>query len=292
MRVFTGLFLRVRNEAELGAVLGHEFGHFESRHTLNFFKARRSSSDLLAWSALLTSMSGSYSVHRSFQDLELAVYGSLFRHSRDQERQADLLGLSYLNGSELRPQAAEAVWRTIIAETEASAKARGLRKPNFKAIAFTASHPPEAERANYLSQLADPAGASRDDGSTRYSEALSPWLPILLEDQVKLNDFGASDFLIENLAEAGWSADLWFARGELYRTRGAQRDYINAITFYESAIKANPSHALAFRGLGLSMIKTGRRTDGQAALSEYLKLKPDASDANMLKLLLPGEQAK
>jgi predicted Zn-dependent protease len=292
MRVFSGLFLRVRNEAELGAVLGHEFGHFESRHTLNAFKARRSSSDLLAWSALLTSMSTSYSVHRSFQDLQLAVYGSLFRHSRDQEREADLLGLSYLNGSQLRPQGAEAVWRTIMAEGESSARARGLKKPNYKAIAFTASHPPEGERASYLSRLADPAGADRDDGSVRYREALSPWLPMLLEDQVKLNDFGASDFLIENLAEGGWTAELWFARGELYRMRGSPRDFANAVTFYENAIKADPAHAMARRGLGLSLIKAGRSTEGQAALTEYLSMKPDASDAKMIKLLLPGEPTK
>ena len=41
MRVFSGLLLRMRNEAELAAVLGHEFGHFESRHGLNRFKAAR-----------------------------------------------------------------------------------------------------------------------------------------------------------------------------------------------------------------------------------------------------------
>jgi beta-barrel assembly-enhancing protease len=292
MRVFSGLFLRVRNEAELGAMLGHEFGHFESRHTLKLYKAKRSGTDLLAWSALLASMSRSYSVHSNFQELDFAVYGNLFRHSRDQEREADLLGLAYLNRSDLPPQGAGAVWHTIMAEGEASAKARGLKRPNFKAIAFTASHPPEEERQNYLSKFADAAGASRDDGSARYRKALSPWLGEFLEDQVKLNDFGASDFLIENIAEAGWNSDLWFARGELYRLRGSQRDYVNAIDFYHHAIDEAPNHALAYRGLGLSMIKTGRLSEGRIALSEYLRLKPEASDAKMIKLLLPGEQAK
>src|SRR3546814_8668521 len=41
MRVFSGLLLRVRNEAELAAVLGHEFGHFEQRHSLARFKAQQ-----------------------------------------------------------------------------------------------------------------------------------------------------------------------------------------------------------------------------------------------------------
>ena len=39
----------------------------------------------------------------------MSVYGSLLRFSRDQEREADLVGLGYLNGSALRPQAASQV---------------------------------------------------------------------------------------------------------------------------------------------------------------------------------------
>lgn len=55
---------------------------------------------------------------------------------------------------------------------EASAVARGLKKPNFKAIAFTASHPPEGERAAYLAELALAEGRERDYGAERYREAL------------------------------------------------------------------------------------------------------------------------
>src|SRR3546814_5941615 len=65
--------LRVRSEAELAAVLGHEFGHFEKRHSLMQFKAARGGSDLLAWSALLASMSPSYNTQRAYQDLQISV---------------------------------------------------------------------------------------------------------------------------------------------------------------------------------------------------------------------------
>lgn len=289
MRVYSGLLLRARSEAELAAVLGHEFGHFEARHLLQQFKAARGSTDLLAWTALLASMSPSYDVRRAYQNLEIAVYGNYFRFGRDQEREADLLGLGYLNASELRPQAASEIWQGLMAEYEASASFRGLRKPNFKSIAFTASHPPQAERAAYLAELANPEGATRGDGAIRYREALSRWLPVFLEDQIKLNDFGASEHLINRLAELGWSADLWFARGELYRTRGNQRDLVNAIQFYRNAIDLEPAMAEAHRGLGLSLIKTGERIAGQEALRTYLDLKPDADDAGMIKILIPRE---
>src|SRR3546814_16031225 len=73
MRVYSGLLLRVRSEAELAAVLGHEFGHFEKRPSLMQFKAASGGSDLLAWSALLASMSPSYNTQRAYQDLPISV---------------------------------------------------------------------------------------------------------------------------------------------------------------------------------------------------------------------------
>lgn len=282
MRVFSGILLRMRSEAELAAVLGHEFGHFEKRHTLAAFKAHRSGTDLLSWAAVLTGMSNSSSVRRSFDDLELSVYGGLARFSRDQERQADLVGVGYLNASELRPQAASRIWQNLIAETEASAFARGLKKPSFDKVAFFASHPPQAERAAYLGALAAPEGDTRDDGADRYKQALVKWLPVFLDDQIKLNDFGGSEYLINTLAQDGWTAPLWQARGELYRARGAPRDLANAADFYSKAIELEPGLADAYRGLGLSLIKTGRGSEGKAALQHYLQLKPAASDAAMI----------
>lgn len=286
MRVFSGFLLRMRSESELAALLGHEFGHFEKRHTLNVFKARRRGTDLLSWAAVLASMSSSPYARRNFDDLRLSVYGGFARFSRDQEREADLVGLGYLNGSRLRPQEASRIWRNMIAEAEASSIARGVPKPRFDKIAFFASHPPDAERAAYLSALADPEGNTRDNGAERYKQALAKWMPVFLDDQIGLNDFGGSEFLISSLAENGWTAPLWQARGELFRARGAPRDLVNAADFYSKAIELEPELAEAYRGLGLSLIKTGRGAEGRVALQRYLQLKPAASDAAMIDVTI------
>src|SRR3546814_15600391 len=105
------------------------------------FKGARGGIDLLAWSALLASMSPSYNTQRAYQDLQISVYGSFFRFGRDQEREADLLGLGYLNASDLRPQAAAQVWQNLMGEIEASTTARGIRTPTSQAMAFKTSHP-------------------------------------------------------------------------------------------------------------------------------------------------------
>jgi beta-barrel assembly-enhancing protease len=289
MRVLSGLFLRVHSEAELAAVLGHEFGHFEKRHIVERFKAQRSGTDLLAWGAVLASMAPTYDTRRAYSDLNVSIYGTLFRYKRDQEREADLLGIGYLNRSELRPQSASQVWKNLMAEGEASARVKGLNKPNFNAIAFTASHPPDGERAAYLDALAEPNAASRDDGAERYRQALAKWLPIFLDDQIKLNDFGGSEYLIQSLSQSGWTAWLWCARGELYRGRGNPRDLVNAAEFYTNAIGLDATLPEAYRGLGLSLLKTGQVSEGQAALRKYLELKPSASDAKLIAMMIPKE---
>lgn len=289
MRVYSGLLLRVRNEAELATVLGHEFGHFEQRHTLADWKARRSSSDLLSWAAVLALLGNTYQSYSNFDSLQLSVYGRLSHFNRDQEREADALGLGYLNHSALRPQSASVVWQNLMAEQEASALVRGVRKPDFNKVAFFASHPPSGERAATLAAFADPAGAERDDGIARYAAALAPWLPTFLDDQIKLNDFGASDYIISSLAQNGWTAPLLVARGDLYRARGNPRDLAQAAEFYGKAVEMDAGLPEAQRGLGLSLFKTGHRTEGQTALRRYLELKPNASDAAMINMLAPAD---
>ena len=289
IQVYSGLLLRVHSEAELGAVLGHEFGHFEARHSLERLKAQRSGGDVLAWAGVLASLAPSYDMLRTYRNLQLTIIGSIYRFNRDQEREADGLGISYLNTSALRPQAAAQVWERLMAEFTADARAKGLKKPRFDRIPFYSTHPPEAERATTLALLARPEAATRDDGAARYRAALAPWLPQLLDDQIKLNDFGASEYIIQSLAESGWTAPLWHARGELYRLRGAPRDLVHAAQFYDEAIALDPAHPEAHRGLGLALLKTGQAAAGQKALRRYLELKPDAADAKLIGMMIPKE---
>lgn len=290
MRIFSGMFLRTRNEAELATILGHEFGHFEQRHSLSQFKARRSSSDLVQWAQVLAGIGGTRQAFSDFNQLQLSVYGRLSRFGRDQEREADRFSIAYLNGSNMRPQAASAFWQNMMDEATASSRSRGLNKPDFHSVALFASHPPDGERAVSMAVLANPDAQTRDDGAARYRTALASWMPAFLDDQIKLNDFGASDHIIASLAEAGWTGPLWLARGDLYRMRGNPRDLILAAEFYGKALEADPALPEASRGLGLSLLKTGRPSEGKVALRRYLDLKPDAADAGAIRMLASVEE--
>ena len=53
LQVWSGLLLRAQNEAQLAAVLGHEYTHFEQRHTLRLWRALRSKSNAAGWFSML-----------------------------------------------------------------------------------------------------------------------------------------------------------------------------------------------------------------------------------------------
>jgi len=56
-----------------------------------------------------------------------------------------------------------------------------------------------------------------------------------------------------------------------------------AMTLYRQAVTASPSHAVAWRGLGMTAMKMDRRRDARAAFDRYLELTPSAPDAARIR---------
>jgi len=278
MLVHTGLLLRMRDEAELASVLGHEFAHFERRHTLERLKQARSAT---GWAAFLGA-AGAFPA-------AFMMVGGYFSFSQDQEREADLDGLKALKTTGYRTKSAADVWANLRAEMDATAAARKVRSRKDRRGMFE-THPATAERLAYLqaSAASDPDG---NRGQATYQAAIAPHWPMLIDDQIKLNDFGGTDFLLSGLASgAGWTGPLLFARGELYRSRGAEGDFQKAAQFYSEAVARPDAPVAAWRGLGLALARAGDAAGAKAAIDDYLKRKPDASDKAMLAMITGGTQ--
>jgi predicted Zn-dependent protease len=281
MVVWSGLLLRVRNEAELASVLGHEFGHFEYQHSLRLFKEIRKKTDAMAWLSFLP-----YGIGLIAQ---VGLMGSIFSFNRDMEREADMKGLGYMNQAGYDPRSASAIWAQLRDEMDATAAERKRKSKKDKNGGFFATHPNSKERMDYLAAEAGKLDLSAvTKGDAEFRAILSKWWPMLVDDQIMLNDFGATEFLLGKLASDGWSPDLLFARGELYRNRNATGDMAKALDFYNQAITAKPELAEAWRGLGIAQLKTGVREQGQASLRQYLTLKPDAEDKAMISMMAGG----
>ena len=133
-----GILLEIEDEAELGALLGHEIGHVNARHA-----GERMTRGLLAQAAILGSQaalsSDRYADYRNIVG-QLGIIGGsalLSSYSRDNEREADALGMDYAARSEINPHGMVGLMEILVAQSE--------RKPSAIEAMFS-THPMSAER--------------------------------------------------------------------------------------------------------------------------------------------------
>ncbi len=281
MQVNSGLFLRVRNEAQFAAILGHEYTHYRNRHSVQLFRSEKKG---LAAASII----GAFGVIGSLASI--GIVGSIFSFSREMEAESDAGSIPMLVKAGYDPHSASLVWEQLRAEMDATAVARDTKSRKDKNGGMFASHPPTAERMAVLKSLADKAGVTGtvDNRTDAYRAALAPFWADFIDDQIKLNDFGATDFLLGSLAQQGWTAELHYARGELYRSRGRPEDLPKAAGFYREAIATGAAPSEAWRGLGLALLRSGSADEGKAALKDYITKKPGASDRAMMTMLAGG----
>lgn len=281
MQVWSGLLLRTQNEAQLAAVLGHEYAHFANRHSLKLFRDAKSKSASAAWLAFT-----GIGLIASF-----GMMADLFRYSRDMEHEADVGGIGSMAHAGYDTREAATVWEQLRAEMDATAAARNIKSRKDKDAGLFVTHPPSAERVAYLRQEAKVEfGTPGETGGDRYHAALVPFWPTFVDDQLKMNDFGASDYLLTSLAANGWTPWLLYARGELYRRRMGEGDLAKAVGYYSEAITAGGDLPELWRGRGLANAKLGHAEIARADLREYLRRAPQASDRGMIAVMAGGEE--
>ena len=285
MVVFSGLLTRMRNEAQLSGVIAHEAAHFLRMHSLRGYRDMRRKTDFLSVLGMAAGMGGAAGGVYLGDAVQLAQLGTLFSlaaYSRTMEAEADAMSVSLLANSRYDPAETSRVWQNLIAEVESSARYR--RKRPERGYSLLASHPAPAERMTDL--RASAAEASRGTGETghaRYRAAIAAHRAMLLSDQVKLNDPGASLHVVNTLAQDGWDGQLRFAEAEIWRLRGAKGDDARAAAGYALAVQHADAPPEAWRAHGYSLLKAGQREPARAALQRYLKLAPAAPDAAMVR---------
>lgn len=139
--VYTGLIKLAATDDEIAIVIGHEIAHVTSRHG-----GERMSQAQLA--QMIGSGVESYAANTKYQKVAGTVFGLgaqgvLLKYSRDQETEADIIGLRFAAGAGYDPRAAAAFWRKM------QAKSGG--KETFK---WLSTHPPTGERIAKLAEIA------------------------------------------------------------------------------------------------------------------------------------------
>jgi len=287
--VFSGLLLRMRNEAQLAGVIAHESGHFLRRHLIRSWRDQRRKSDLFAIGAMAAGVGGAAGGIYLGDYVQLAQLGtilSLFSYSRAMEAEADAMGARLIAEAGYPPIEMANVWEQLIGEEDASARYR--RKHRRRGSLFDTHPSPSSRLADLKLSAAEVTvpGKAYDNGRARYLSKIAPIRQMLLDDQVRLNDPGASQYLLNTLALDGWNGLLRYYEGEVWRLRSRAGDDARAAQSYAVSVAYPDAPAEAWRSHGLSLIKDGRSGEGKAALGRYLKMKPGAPDAPFIRQMV------
>jgi predicted Zn-dependent protease len=280
--VFSGLLRRMRNEAQLAGVIAHESGHFLRRHQIRSWRDMKRKTDIFAIGAMAAGIGGAAGGVYLGDYVQLAQLGtilSLFQYSREMEAEADAMGAKLISEAGYAPAEMAAIWQQLIGEEDASARYR--RKRRRRGSIFDTHPSSDARMADLRADAAEVTvpGKHYEIARERYLSTIGPIRPTLLDDQVKLNDPGASQYLIDTLAQDGWNGLLRFYEGEVWRLRNRRGDDARAALSYAAAVAYPDAPADAWRWHGISLMKSGRPAEAKAAFARYLAMKPDAPDA-------------
>lgn len=272
MQVWSGLLLRVENEAQLAAVLGHEIGHYVARHSVERLRDVKSH-------AAFAQVIGMFGVAGALG--QIGVAASMYSYSRDHEREADTIGATLMRNAGYDVSEASKVWANLSLEVRARPGGDPSRSPLF------ATHPAMEERQEALVALAHtmPGGVANADV---WQESVSPFLREWLHEEVKRGQHDESLALLTRMIANTTRArpEYLYARGEVYRLRGNEGDRDAAIADYAAAIAMAGEPPETHRGLGMIYRARDQVPEAKASFRRYVEMAPDAADSAMIKSYL------
>ncbi|MDN5869835.1 MAG: M48 family metalloprotease [Nitrococcus sp.] len=284
-QVWTGLLLRVENEAQLATVLAHETAHYIQRHTLEQFKTTRQTAKLLLATQFGLLFGGVGVISAGPVGLstgaisQLIAMGYLASYSREQEAEADRIGFELMTQAGYAPDEAAEIWAHLIEEQREC----DLPAPP----ALFATHPPSAERLQTLRRLAERSGKSGVTGRADFLEATLAHRGTWLRMELAARHICRVRVLLERLIEQGENlGELYYYRGEVYRLRGGQGDLQRAINAYRKALDYPAAPVETQRELGRVLWRAERPVEARRAFLRYLEVAQSANDAAMIEAYL------
>jgi len=278
-----GILLSLDNEAELAALLGHELGHVNARHT-----AQQMSKGILTQAVVggLSVLAGTRGATYGELASQLGMIGAgalLASYSRDNEREADALGMEYMVQTGYGPQGMIGLMDML----------RGLskRKPSAIELMF-ATHPMSDERyrtavetaqSEYKSAKNLPLYRERYMDNTAKLRTLNGAIEEMQigEREMMQKKFGnAEDHFNEalKLVPNDYTGLVMMSTCKLF-----QKKYKEGITYAEKAQQVYPEEAQAYHLSGFAKIQT---RDFEAAYQEfktYEKLLPGNANTIFFK---------
>ncbi len=247
MAITRGIMVEMESEAELAALLGHETGHVNARHS-----AERATKGMLAQAAVgaVSGVLGDSQFQEVVSQVGLVSATALLaKYSRDNEREADSLGMTYSVKAGANPRGMVDLMDML--------NSLHSSKPSSMQIMFS-SHPMSDERlSNSKSQITNDYAAyqSRSMGRERYMDYTAT-----LRAQKKL---------IKLLADA----DLNISAGEFAQAGAQIRDAkkINDEDYALWVISAKQNISQGNHSLAIEDLKRAENLKTNEPLPLYMK---------------------
>ena len=269
-----GILLELDNEAELAGLLGHEIGHVNARHT-----AERMTKSMLA--NLLVTGAAIYAESQNSDLTPLVGIGGNFaagallaHYSRNDEREADALGMEYMTNVGYNPEGMVGLMEVLVGLSD--------EKPSAINTMFS-THPMSSERLETAKQSASSKYQQMGDSSVykeRYMdntanlrsireaiESLQDGEEFMGKDEYSKAEGFFSDAL--RIAPDDYAALVLMSKCQLAlnETREAER-------YAEKAKSIYPEEAQAHQLSGISKMGQNRFTAAYEEFDNYERLLP------------------
>lgn len=144
MAIYTGIINQLKlSDDEIAQIMGHEIGHALAKHTAERMSVAMASQTALAVGAALLGGGSSATSQAALQGAAIATtVGVQLPNSRQQEAEADRIGIELAAKAGYNPHAAVSLWEKMIAATG--------QKGSFD---FLSTHPAGEKRIDSLSAL-------------------------------------------------------------------------------------------------------------------------------------------
>jgi len=273
--VTRGILVELENEAELAALLGHEIGHICARHTAEQSSKGMISSILVAGASIASSAAGYSSAGNLISNFGQLGAGALLAHySRDNEREADSLGMQYMTRTGYNPSGMVGLMEILLDNNK--------RKPSAVEVMFS-THPMSDERLAFAQNASEQIYGAYKTAPLNRERFMDMTASLRKQkDAINLIQQGATALAKEQYQEADQSLEkalqqlpndyaalVMLAKSQLGQNRTTQ-----AARLAMKATKVYPEEPQAHLVIGVSEIANKHYAPAYEHLSEFDTLLP------------------